>query len=73
MNTEMLPTGIDWFCPNGHEVFTPKLSYDEPPECGTCGAEMSTESTAFYDVIESIERRGIEDFEKAQAEKPKRT
>lgn len=69
MATEKLPIVIDWFCPNGHEVFSPKLAYNEPPKCGSCGAVMSIVSGAFDDVIESIERRGIEDFEKAQAEK----
>ena len=66
MDYETLPIGIDWYCPNGHQVFTPKLPYSEPPECGSCGAEMSTDSTAFYDVIESIEHREIAEFEKVE-------
>ncbi len=59
MNDGSFPEGLCWYCPNGHEVFRPRLQYDEPPECGTCGSEMSTDSDSYYDVIELIEVRGI--------------
>ncbi len=66
MDDEYLPLEIDWYCPNGHQVFSPKLPYTEPPECGSCGAEMTTDSTAYYDVIEWVERNGIAAIEKVQ-------
>jgi methanogenic corrinoid protein MtbC1 len=45
-----------YFCPNGHNVFT---TTEVNPECGACGAVMTTDPSQFEDVIEEIEDRGI--------------
>ncbi len=60
------PTYETWYCPNGHNVFTSdSYSRSEPPECGSCGASMSTNSDSYYDVIGEIESAGIARFESA--------
>jgi hypothetical protein len=45
-----------YYCPNGHTVFD---TNDTAPECGTCGARMTLDDTAFYDVIERTENEGL--------------
>lgn len=51
--------GKTWYCPNGCQAFTPSLPDDGPPECGSCGREMTTSSHGFDAVHEAIEQEGI--------------
>ena len=60
-----MPPGATWYCPGGCQAFEPRLPHHEPPECGSCGAPMSTDPTSFYDVLEAIENRGIAEIERA--------
>ena len=61
----LLAPGTTWYCPRGCQAFEPRLPHPEPPECGSCGAPMSTDPSAFHDVLEAIENRGIAEFERA--------
>ena len=51
--------GKTWYCPNGCQAFTPRLPDDSGPECGSCGAVMSTTSHEFDAVHNAIEQEGI--------------
>ena len=51
--------GKTWYCPNGCQAFTPRLPDDGAPECGSCGAVMSTSSRDFDAVHNAIEQEGI--------------
>lgn len=68
LDPSMIVDGLTWYCPNGHEVYRPVVPERFCPECGTCGASMSTNSDNYYNVIGEIEEEGIARYEqKAQS------
>lgn len=56
-----------WYCNGGHNVFdSDQYSCAEPPECGACGAVMTTDSEGFEDTMEYLEILGITAFERQE-------
>ena len=60
---------MTWHCPKGCNNFqSDQYQLDEPPECASCGADMSTESDSFDAVHLAIEEADIALFEQALQE-----
>jgi len=63
-NSDSKPVSVTWYCPGGHNVFdSSSYNSEDPPECASCGAMMTTESSCYDDVHQMIEDREIYEFE----------
>jgi len=57
---EYVSSLITCYCPNGHNVFdSPTYTHNNPPECGSCRAVMTTNPGAFNDVQRTVGEAGM--------------
>ena len=63
-----------WYCSGGHNVFdSTSYSVETPPECGSCGMVMTTDSSSYDDVHQLIEDVGIQEISESDSASRKTT